>query len=319
MEIPRGGTPIDFAYAIHTEVGNQCVGAKVNGRLVPLKTSLKSGDVVEIITQPNHKPSRDWLKIAKTNKALTRIRNVLRQEQMEQSLDIGRQILEKELRRFSLNPLKVLKGEQFSQILQEMRYKSAEDYFRAIGYGRVSIMPLLRLLVPPERLQDRMGKESGLSSLIRKVVSQKPSSITVKGMDGIFVRLGNCCHPVPGDPIIGFITRGRGVTVHSKDCSKVLELDPARAIEVTWEAGIKAVHTVKIRVVGDDKPGFLADLSRTITQNEADIRKASVMTTRDKRAVCNFEVSVNDAGHLSVLIKSMAKVKGVQTAERERR
>ena len=317
-ELPRGGTPIDFAYAVHTQVGNQCVGAKVNGRLVPLKTPLKSGDVVEIITQPSHKPSRDWLKIAKTNKALARIRAVVRQEQMEQSLDLGRQILEKELRKYSLNPAKVIKGEQFAQILQEMRYKNADDYLRAMGYGRVSITPLLRLLVPQEKLNERAGKESSLSSIIRKAVAKRPSSITVKGMDGIFIRLGNCCHPVPGDPIIGFITRGRGVTVHSKDCHKVLELDPARAIEVTWEAGTQAVHPVKIRIMCNDKPGLLADISRTITQSEVDIRRASVTTTRDKRAVCNFEVSVNNAGHLASLIKSIEKVKGVQTVERGR-
>ena len=315
-EIPRGGTPIDFAYAVHTEVGNQCVGAKVNGRMVPLKTELKNGDVVEIITQPSHKPSRDWLKIAKTNKALTKIRSVLRQEQMEQSLELGRQILEKELRKYSLNPLKVLKGEQFAEVLEESRHKTQEDYLRALGYGRVSLMPLLRLLVPPERLQERGGKESRLSTLIKKVVARKPSSIVVKGMDGIFIRLGNCCHPVPGDPIIGFITRGRGVTVHTRECPKVLELDPARSIEVTWEAGTKAVHPVKIRVVCSDKPGLLADISRTITMNEVDIRRAAVTTTRDKRAICNFEVSVKDAGHLASLIRSIEKVKGVQTVER---
>ncbi len=315
-EIPRGGTPIDFAYAVHTEVGNQCVGAKVNGRMVPLKTELKNGDVIEIITQPSHKPSRDWLKIAKTNKALTKIRAVLRQEQLEQSLDLGRQILEKELRKYNLNPLKVLRGDEFGEILQETRFKTSEDYLRALGYGRVSIMPLLRRLVPAERLLERGGKESRLSTLIKKVVSRKPSSIVVKGMDGIFIRLGNCCHPVPGDPIIGFITRGRGVTVHTRECPKVQELDPARAIEVTWEAGTKAVHPVKIRVVCADKPGLLADISRTITTNEVDIRRASVTTTRDKRAICNFEVSVNNAGHLSSLIKSIEKVKGVQTVER---
>ncbi len=315
-EIPRGGTPIDFAYAVHTEVGNQCVGAKVNGRMVPLKTELKNGDVVEIITQPSHKPSRDWLKIAKTNRALTKIRAVLRQEQMEQSLDLGRQILEKELRKYSLNPAKVMKGEEFGEVLQETKCRTPDDYLMALGYGRVSIMPLLRRLVPVEQLQERGGKESRLSSLIKKVVARKPSSIVVKGMDGIFIRMGNCCHPVPGDPIIGFITRGRGVTVHTKECPKVLELDPARSIEVTWEAGTKAVHPVKIRVVCSDKPGLLADISRTITMNEVDIRRASVTTTRDKRAICNFEVSVNDAGHLASLIKAIEKVKGVQTVER---
>ncbi len=314
-EIPRGGTPIDFAYAIHTEVGNQCVGAKVNGRMVPLKTQLKNGDVVEIITNPSHKPSRDWLKIAKTSRALNKIRAVLRQEQMEQSTDLGRQILEKEFRKYSLNPAKVMKGAEFAEILQENRLKAPEDYLSALGYGRVSLMPLLRRLVPADQLQER-GKESRLSSLIKKVVARKPSSIVVKGMDGIFIRLGNCCHPVPGDPIVGFITRGRGVTVHTNECPKVREIDPARAIEVTWEAGTKAIHPVKIRVVCADKPGLLADISRTITASEVDIRRASVTTTRDKRAICNFEVSVNDADHLASLIKSIGKVRGVQTVER---
>jgi GTP pyrophosphokinase len=316
-ELPRGGTPIDFAYAIHTEVGNTCVGAKVNGRMVPLKTVLKNGDVVEIITQPSHKPSRDWLKIAKTSRALNKIRAVLRQEQMEQSLDLGRQILEKEFRKYSLNTNKVLKGPEFAETLQENRCKAAEDYMSMLGYGRVSIMPLLRRLVPAEQLQEK-GKESRLSTLIKKVVSRRPSSIIVKGMDGIFIRLGNCCHPVPGDPIIGFITRGRGVTVHSKECPKVMEIDPARAIEVTWEQGTKAVHPVKLRVVCADKPGLLADISRTITTSDVDIRRASVTTTRDKRAICNFEVSVNDAGHLASLIKSIGKVRGVQSVERGR-
>jgi len=316
-ELPRGGTPIDFAYAIHTEVGNTCVGAKVNGRMVPLKTVLKNGDVVEIITQPSHKPSRDWLKIAKTSRALNKIRAVLRQEQMEQSLDLGHQILEKEFRKYSLNVSKVFKGSEFAEALQENRCKTPEDYLSMLGYGRISIMPLLRRLVPPEQLQEK-GKESRLSTLIKRVVSRKPSSIIVKGMDGIFIRLGNCCHPVPGDPIIGFITRGRGVTVHSKECPKVLEIDPARAIEVTWEEGTKAVHPVKLRVVCADKPGLLADISRTITTSEVDIRRASVTTTRDKRAICNFEVSVSNAGHLASLIKSIGKVRGVQSVERGR-
>jgi len=316
-ELPRGATPIDFAYAIHTEVGNTCVGAKVNGRMVPLRTGLKNGDVVEIVTQPSHKPSRDWLKVAKTSRALNKIRAVLRQEQMEQSLDLGKQIIEKEFRKYSLNPNKVMKGPEFAETLAESRCRTAEDYQMALGYGKVSILPLLRRLVPPEQLQEKT-KESRLSTLIRKVVSRKPSSIVVKGMDGIFIRLGNCCHPVPGDPIVGFITRGRGVTIHSKECPKILEIDPARAIEVSWEEGTKAVHPVKLRVVCADKPGLLADISRTITTSDVDIRRASVTTTRDKRAICNFEVSVHDAGHLSSLIKSIGKVRGVHSVERGR-
>ena len=313
-ELPRGATPIDFAYAIHTEVGNQCVGAKVNGRMVPLKVALKNGDVIEIVTQPSHKPSRDWLKIAKTSRALNKIRAVVREEQQEQSLALGRQVLDKELRKHSLNLNKVVKGPEFAEVLQETRCRTADDYMRMVGYGKASVMPLLRRLLPADQLHEKT-KESRLSTLIRKVVTRRPSSVIVKGMDSIFVRLGNCCHPVPGDPIVGFITRGRGVTIHSKECPKVLESDPARAVEVTWEAGTKAVHPVKLRVVCADKPGLLADISRSITSSEVDIRRASVMTTRDQRAICDFEVSVNDADHLASLMKSIGKVRGVQSGE----
>jgi GTP pyrophosphokinase len=285
--------------------------------MVPLKATLKNGDVVEIVTQPSHKPSRDWLKIAKTSRALSKIRAVVREEQQEQSLALGRQILEKEFRKHSLNFNKVMKGPEFAEVLQETRCRTADDYMRMVGYGKASIMPLLRRLLSPDQLHEK-SHESRLSTLIRKVVTRRPSSVIVKGMDSIFVRLGNCCHPVPGDPIVGFITRGRGVTIHSKECPKVLESDPARAVEVTWEAGTKAVHPVKLRVVCSDKPGLLADISRSITSSEVDIRRASVMTTRDQRAICDFEVSVNDANHLASLMKSIGKVRGVQSVERRK-
>jgi GTP pyrophosphokinase len=314
-ELPRGATPIDFAYAIHTEVGNRCVGAKVNGRIVPLKAPLKNGDVVEIITNPSHKPSRDWLKIAKTSRALNKIRALIRQEQQEHSLTLGRQILERELRKYSLSFTRTLKSKEFAEILQENRFKSADDYCIALGYGKVSLVPLLRSLVPPEQLLEK-GKESRLEALIKRVTTRKPSAVIVKGVDDIFIRLANCCNPVPGDPIVGFITRGRGVTIHGKDCPKALETDPARAIEVAWEAGTKAAHPVKLKVICADKPGLLADISRTITASDVDIRRAIVMTTRDKRAICSFDVAVNDAKHLASLIKSIEKVKNVYSVER---
>ncbi|HEY5995921.1 MAG TPA: bifunctional (p)ppGpp synthetase/guanosine-3',5'-bis(diphosphate) 3'-pyrophosphohydrolase [Candidatus Deferrimicrobiaceae bacterium] len=216
-ELPRGATPLDFAYAVHTEVGNHCVGAKINGRMVPLRVALKNGDVVEIITHPSAKPSRDWLKIAKTSRALNKIRAVVRQEQQAQSMALGKQILEKELRRHSLSLSKTLKTKEFEEILQENRLKSADDYCVMLGYGKISTIPLLRKLVPPEALEEKgPEKESRLGELFRRVVPRKPGGIVVKGVDDVFIRLANCCHPVPGDPIVGFITRGRGVTVHSK-------------------------------------------------------------------------------------------------------
>ncbi len=314
-ELPRGATPIDFAYAIHTEVGNQCVGAKVNGRMVPLRVSLKNGDVVEIITNPSHKPSRDWLKIAKTSRALNKIRAFIRQEQQEHSLTVGRQIMERELRKHSLSFTKILKSKEFAEVLEENRFKAADDYCIALGYGKASLFPLLRRLVPPEQLQEK-GKESRLEALIKRVTTRKPSAVIVKGVDDIFIRLANCCHPVPGDPIVGFITRGRGVTIHARNCPKALETDPARSIEVAWEEGTKAAHPVKLKVICADKPGLLADISRTITASDVDIRRAVVMTTRDKRAICSFDVSVSDAKHLSTLIKSIEKVKNVYSVER---
>lgn len=314
-ELPRGATPIDFAYAIHTEVGNQCVGAKVNGRMVPLKTALKNGDVVEIVTNPSHTPSKDWLKIAKTSRALSKIRAFVRQEQQEHSLAVGKQIVERELRKYSISLSRALKAPEFLGILQEHRFKGPDDYFVAVGYGKVSILPLLRKLVPPEQLQEK-AKETRFGALIKRVIPRKPSAVIVKGVDDMFSRLANCCHPVPGDPIVGFITRGRGVTIHARDCPRALDIDPARSIEVAWQAGTKASHPVKLKVVCADKPGLLADISRTITATDVDIRRAVVMTTKDKRAICSFEVSVNDANHLAALIKAIEKVRNVYTVER---
>ncbi len=318
-ELPRGATPIDFAYAVHTDVGNQCVGAKVNGRMVPLKYSLKNGDVVEIVTSAAHRPSKDWLKIAKTSRALSKIRAYIRQEQQAQSLAMGRQILERELRKYGISVNRAIKAKEFEEFLQEHRLKGVDDFCVALGYGKLSTLPLLRRLVPPDQLQQEKPKEEGgLVSLIRRAAQRKPSAIVVKGIDDIFIRLANCCHPVPGDPIVGFITRGRGVTIHGRDCPKALEIDMARAIEVAWEAGTKAVHPVKLKVICADKPGLLADISRTITASEVDIRRAMVLTTRDKRAICSFEVAVNDALHLATLIKSIEKVKNVYSVERGR-
>jgi len=263
----------------------------------------------------HHKPSKDWLKVAKTNRALTKIRAFIRQEQQEHSLALGRQILERELRKYSLSFNRTLKSKEFVEVLEENRFKGADDYCVALGYGKISMVPLLRRLVPADQLQEK-SKESRLEALIKRVTTRRPSAVIVKGVDDIFVRLANCCHPVPGDPIVGFITRGRGVTIHAKDCPKALDTDPARAIEVAWEAGTKAVHPVKLKVVCADKPGLLADISRTITASDVDIRRAVVMTTRDRRAICSFDVAVSDAKHLATLIKSIEKVKNVYSVER---
>jgi GTP pyrophosphokinase len=316
--LPRNATPIDFAYAIHTEVGHHCVGARVNGKLVPLKTPLKNGDVVDIVTNQHHRPSRDWLKIALSHRALSKIRAFVRQEEQERSLDLGRQLAEKELRRYSLSLLKVVKLPEFEAFIKEHGWKSADDFYVSVGYGKTPVVSLLRQVLPPEALHERVPREGEKEKAHGRGAKggKKHGAITVKGLDDIFVRIANCCHPVPGEPILGFVTRGRGVTVHSSDCRKALDTDPARAVEVEWEGGAKATHPVKLRVVGNDKPGLLAEISRTITANDVDIRRAAVLTTKDRKAICDFDVFVNDMDHLSGLMKAIEKVKNVISVER---
>jgi GTP pyrophosphokinase len=319
--LPRHATPIDFAYGVHTEVGHHCVGARVNGKLVPLKTPLKNGDVVDIVTNQHHHPSRDWLKIARSHRALSKIRAWVRQEEQERSLDLGRQLVEKELRKYSLSLLRVLKTPEYESFQKEHHWKTADEFFVSVGYGKTPVLALLRHLLPPEAIRERGGREGEKEkekgrTREGKAGSRKPGTVTVKGVDDIFVRLANCCNPVPGEPILGFITRGRGVTVHSADCRKALDTDPDRAVEVEWEGGARATHPVKLKVVGTDKPGLLAEISRTITASDVDIRRAAVLTTKDKKAICDFDVFVNDADHLSGLIKAIEKVKNVISVER---
>lgn len=316
IELPRGSTPIDFAYSIHTEVGHRCVGAKANGKMVSLKYELRNGDMMEIITNPNHNPSKDWLKLAKTNRALSRIRAYLRSQESKRSIEVGRHIVEKAIRKQGMSLGKLQKHDSFEAFLEDHRFKSAEDFFASVGYGKFQTSLLIKALFPEETVKEKRGKGLKVGEIVRKVSGRELQPIIVKGVDDVLIRFGKCCNPLPGDPITGFVTRGRGITVHEADCMKMLDSDPERRVEVGWDVGSSASRPAKIKVVCVDKPGLLADISKAITAMEVDIRRAMVVTTKDQRAVCDFEIAVKDVSHLTKVIKSITGISNVISVDR---
>ncbi len=317
---PAGSTPIDFAYSIHTDVGHQCVGAKVNGKIVPLRYKLKSGDSVEILTQKKSKPSKDWVKIAKTSRAKAKIRQVIKAEQREKSILFGSEALEKALRRIGLSLEKISKTEQFKQHLERHGYNTKENLFMAIGYGKLSPRQVIAKIIPDkvDQLPEEKKPETAIGKIIKKVKGRAKSMVLVKGVDDILVSFGKCCNPLPGDSIIGFITRGRGVTVHASNCQRVLATDPQRRIEVSWDLSAKVPTNARIKVVCVDSPGLLANISKSITLAGANISLAQIRTTSDKKAINIFEVGIIDRTHLQNLINSVEKIKGVISVERIR-
>jgi len=316
-QLPAGSTPVDFAYTIHTQIGHQCVGAKVNAKIVPLRYQLKNGDIVEIITAPGHQPSKDWLKFVKTSRARTKIRQWIKAEGRERSVDLGKEICEREFKKYHLDFGKLIKSEEMSKIISDLSLQSVDDLMAEVGYGNVSFKQIISKLVPPEKLERERKEESRLKRLAQKI-RREPSGIQIRGIQDMMVRFGRCCNPLPGDPISGYITRGRGVTVHTADCLNILGADPERTIQVSWNLQEKAVHAVRVRVVCIDKKGLLAEISSSLASSEANILRAHVTTTEDKKAICNFELEVNDLKHLQNAFRSLTKLKNVLKVERLR-
>ncbi|MEK7783291.1 MAG: bifunctional (p)ppGpp synthetase/guanosine-3',5'-bis(diphosphate) 3'-pyrophosphohydrolase, partial [Candidatus Binatota bacterium] len=267
LNFPKGSTVIDFAYRIHSEVGLHCSGARVNGQLVPLKYLLRSGDTVEIITTHQQTPSRDWLKLVKTVRAKSRIRNWLKSQQRERGVVLGRQILESDFSRYKLDYAALRREGRIESIAKELGMKDEETLLASVGYGKVTPRQILAKLVPADKLEPgRKQPEGTLERLFRLVSGQKRDlGIMVKGVGDVLVRFGRCCHPLPGEDIVGFITRGRGVTVHVSSCPTVLESDPHRKVEVSWQDNGQAPRPIKIEVSCVDRPGLLAAISAAIT------------------------------------------------------
>lgn len=314
---PKGATPIDFAYSVHTDIGHRCVGAKVNGKLVPLKYELKTGDIVEVVTSPHHTPSKDWLKIVKSSRARNKIRGWIKTEERKRSIVLGREICEKEFRRYRLNYNKLLKNGEMKRVATEFGFVAEDDLLAAVGYGKLSCNQILGKLLSEEKLAEtREQKEARAAKTRSKTAKKKPSGIQIHGVDDVLVRFGKCCNPVPGDDIVGFITRGRGVTIHTADCSFVMDSDPERRVDVTWSSEKQTTLPVKIRVTCHDQKGILAGIAQVIANCEANISNASVHSTLDKKGVNLFEIEVTDLDHLNRVLNNIMKVSGVIKVER---
>jgi GTP pyrophosphokinase len=317
--LPRGATPVDFAYAIHSQIGEHCVGAKVNGKLVPLRYKLKNGDTVEILTSPHSHPSKDWLTFVKTSRATARIRQFIRQAEHRRSIEIGREVAEREFRRFGVTLGKVQKGGELEKAANVLGYRIADDLLAAIGYGKVAPADVLRQLVPAEKLAEAHPAEpqptSRITEIFRKMARRPTGGVRISGIEDVLVRFGRCCNPVPGDVIVGFITRGRGVTVHTARCEKGLAMDPLRRVDVSWDVKGDLKRLVSVRVVSDDRPGMLAKVSQIFSEAGVNIAQADVRAGTE-RAVLSFEVSVQDLKQLTAVIRSLEKLEGVHSVER---
>ncbi len=319
-QFPLGATPIDFAFSVHTDVGSHCTRAKVNRKIVPLRYELRSGDTVEIITSPNAKPSKDWLKFVKTSRAKTKIRQWFTAEEREKSITLGREILEKELRKFSLQQAKLVKSGDLAKVADEFSFQGVDDLFASVGYGKVTANQIIGKILPQERLEqlEEEQKEGRLKHLIKKITHGSKDALLIKGVDNVMVRYAGCCNPLPGDKVVGFITRGRGVTIHTSDCPNAMDDDPNRRVEVEWDSTKEYIYPVRICVYSEDKKGMLAEISNSISSNGANIKNAKIDTTDDNKAIGTFEVEIRDLNHLKKVLKGLEKIKGVNRVERIR-
>ena len=319
LNFPVGATVIDFAYRIHSEVGHHCTGARVNGKIVPLRYQLQSGDTVEIITTASQTPSKDWLKLVKSSRAKARIRAYIKAQQSARSIAVGREILERDLSRHQLDPARLRKDGTLERVAKELSQRDEETLLAGIGYGKVTTQSVLARILPPEEIERRREKGEGrLQRLLRLVGRQAKSGVQVSGVEDMLVRFGKCCSPLPGERITGFITRGRGVTVHALECPKVLESEPERRIDVHWMNGQETPRPVKVEVTCVDRPGLLAAMSKAISSAGINITRAQVHTLGDRKAQNTFELMVGSLDELNRVMRSLGRVRGVMKVARVR-
>ncbi len=314
--LPQGATPVDFAYLIHTEIGHKCSGARINGVMVPLNYQLKNGDVVQILTHPHHQPNKDWLKFVVSSNAKSKIRSALRSEQRERSKALGQTLLERELRQYNLSYKDQEKSGELTNAAHALKLPALDDLLMSVGYGKILPAQVIEKLLPKEA-----EPATSLVSKEKEVVSHMPKAfsstgIKVAGEDNILVRFGKCCSPIAGDAIIGIITRGRGVTIHTKTCSTGLEQDEARRIEAEWDEQTKIARPISIQVNCANRPGLLSQLSQVFHQHGLDITQANCRTIDTIHAINTFTCRVKDAEQLSKLMRALRQIHSVESVER---
>jgi GTP diphosphokinase / guanosine-3',5'-bis(diphosphate) 3'-diphosphatase len=321
--LPRGSTPIDFAYSIHTDVGNTCNGARANGQIVPLRYRLRNGDVIEVTTSASQRPSKDWLEHCVTSRARNRIRGYLRTEQRVKSSNLGRELLESEMHQAGMSLSKLLRNDrELKRVLEGHRVGSVDELYLAIGYGKTQAEDVVQVIrgttwgAPDSDVPRADLKEGTFEKLVRRVRGRDQSDITVSGIDNVLVRYAKCCNPLPGDPVIGFITRGRGVTVHRRECQKAFDTDPERRIDVNWDSDSKINRPVQLRVTTLNTPGILADVSQAFSSQKINISEANCRAGDDGRACNVFTFPVSDIQQLKGVIRALQKVRGVVEVER---
>ena len=316
-ELPDGSTPIDFAYAVHTDVGSHCAAARINGRMVPLKTKLKSGDTIEVITSQNQHPSKDWLKFCVTTRAKSKIRQYVKNEQRKRALELGKEMLEKEFRKFGHSLAKATKeNAELSDKLRSLGANDVEDLYVGVGYGRLVGKDVVETFFPNAKPVEE-EKQTFLQKVFQNAATKNRKSksiIKVDGLDDMLIRFGKCCNPIPGDPIAGFITRGRGITIHKADCERAFEVDNERRIDVEWTVasvpeGLERV--VRLRVISNDVQGLLKSMSEAFAARGINIHNAQIRTTKDKKAICIFDVNVRDTSQLAQIMQDLSKINGI--------
>src|SRR5947199_2953764 len=320
ITLPRDATAVDFAYSIHTEVGHSCVGSKINGRMAPLKTKLKNGDIVEIVTQPHHKPSRDWLTFVKTSRARNKIRHWLTEQESGKAIELGRQMFEKEARKYKQNAKELIQSEEFLALLQDYGSSKFEDLLSAIGYGKFSARQILERISPNGLKEPAPEEESKIASAVKRVLGLgTDAKLRVKGFDDLLVYRAKCCNPIRGEEVIGYITRGKGVAVHSKNCPNVQNLlyDADRKVDVVWAGAAPAAesYAVPLTIVTEDRPGMLAEIAAAISDVKANILNVEARTA-DERGTIDITVEIPDMKHLERVITSIKKIDGVYDVSR---
>ncbi len=318
MTLPKGATPVDFAYSIHSEVGNHCTGARVNGRLVPLQYQLHNGEIIEIITTKGHNPSADWLGFVKSSRAKNRIRQWIKKQESEKSIALGRDICEKAFRKHKLNFNELVNTSEMENIAAEFNFKTTDDLIANVGYGKITALQVIRKLLPD-------AKPKREDSLLEKLMSKRKGKkqrdedgIEVDGIDDLLIRFGKCCQPIPGDSITGYITHGAGLSVHRRGCVNALKLNPERQVSVKWKEAPSKTFPIRLKLRCYDRPGLLADLSAIINQMEANIVDVNMESNKENKMVSGyFTLAVKDLDHLGSVLAKLRKIDGVQEIIRE--